>query len=254
MANENSEMNENNGKFSPRSYDEIIETYGLKILKGGAGLAISPTGDLVVRDGDLQLGDERFDALSRLVRFWRFNDPTLRLLFDDVALAPQREKSLRDELDRTALSAMREQDFEEFHALNDEIGALGFGSAAYAGTIVVVLNNLLKRCWVLLGKPSGWYTCGPLIGGRTVGEILEAGAANFRHSDEWARTNPPTEQQLKSIRVIADVLGVSLAPDGSRHPFRRNVCPDLLRTLSGEDYEELNRKFFSFAHNMAEAS
>jgi hypothetical protein len=56
---------------------------------------------------------------------------------------------------------------------------------------------------------------------------------------------------MKSIRVIAAVLKVPIGKIGNGHPFRRNVCPEVVEALSDGNREELNRKFFAFAKNMA---
>jgi hypothetical protein len=56
---------------------------------------------------------------------------------------------------------------------------------------------------------------------------------------------------MKSIRVIAAVLKVPIGKNGNGHPFRRNVCPEVVEALSDGNCEELNRKFFAFAKNMA---
>jgi hypothetical protein len=47
------------------------------------------------------------------------------------------------------------------------------------------------------------------------------------------------------------VLKVPIGKSGKGHPFRRNVCPELVEALSGGDCEELNRIFFAFAKSMA---
>jgi len=56
---------------------------------------------------------------------------------------------------------------------------------------------------------------------------------------------------MESIPVIAAALKVLIGKNGKGHPFRRNVCPELVEVLSGGNCEELNRKFFAFAKNTA---
>jgi hypothetical protein len=73
-----------------------------------------------------------------------------------------------------------------------------------------------------------WDECSPLIKGCSFGSVVTAAANNFRHHDEWARRDPPTEKQMKSIRVIAAVLKVPIGKNGNGHPFRRNVCPEVV--------------------------
>ena len=90
----------------------------------------------------------------------------------------------------------------------------------------------------------------PLTEGYSVGAIIDAAANNFRHHDEWAKTEPPSQQQLRSISVIAAVLKIAIKPNGGRHPFRRNVCPDIVVVLSQGSFEIMNRNIFAFANSM----
>jgi hypothetical protein len=114
-----------------------------------------------------------------------------------------------------------------------------------AGAILVVLNNLLKRTkHEIAGSWEAWNATGPNINGHSLGEAIAAGAANFRHFEDWARDNPPTLQQLPSIRIVADVLGVQIGEAGADHPFGRNVCPELLRKISNGDFDVLSTAIF----------
>ncbi len=139
-----------------------------------------------------------------------------------------------------------------FHTTRDELGACDFGEMACAGAIMVVLNNLLIRFKKDLDATNNdWNKGAPLIEECSFGSVVTAAANNFRHHDEWARHDAPNEKQMKSIRVIAAVLKEPIRTNGKGHPFRRNVCPELVEALSGGNCEELNRKFFAFAKNMA---
>ena len=100
-------------------------------------------------------------------------------------------------------------------------------------------------------KPTEWFTSQATFAGHSFGVVLDAAAANFRHHDEWARTEPPSEQQLRSITVMGDVLGKTIASDGTRHPFRGNACPEILLALSGGSFEMLNEHLFAFARNLS---
>ena len=92
------------------------------------------------------------------------------------------------------------------------------------------------------GKQHRW----PLIR-----QVIEAAANNSRHSDEWVHAVVPNPRQLDSIRVITDVFGARLAPNGARHPFRANVCPKLLLLASGGSFEGLMDDTFDFARALA---
>ena len=177
---------------------------------------------------------------------------TLSVLFDAVAHTQEQKQRYEAEKNSTASVLFGDtQAIQKLHRLTDEIGASEFGCAAYAGTILVVLGNLLARFKNDLGTKDDWKQVAPLIEGYSVGAIIEAAANNFRHHDEWARAEMPTPQQLKSISVIAAILKVKLTQNGKRHPFRQNVCPDVLMALSENNFEQLNHNVFAFATSMA---
>jgi hypothetical protein len=236
---------------APR-YEEIVATYELDVR--GGDLQLTPSGDIAVTvDGDLKWGNDRVNAMHRLVQRWCFNAPTLAGLFKLVTHARATKQQLDDEMNLIAPIVFQStQTTQRFHDINNEVGASTFGGAACAGTLMVVLHNLLVRYKVDLNAPQEkWENSSPQIEGRSFGSIVAAGAANFRHHDEWARCNPPSEQQLRSIEVIAAALKQPIAPNGKGHPFRWNVCAELLEILSDGDCEELSRRFFAFAKNLA---
>lgn len=233
------------------NYIDIVNYYKLDILKQGGDLQLTSTGDIEVHDGDLKLGDNSYNAIFRLVNRWLFNTPTLAVLFESIAHTREQKNNLSHERNNTSSLVRNPQDF---YKLTNEIEAYEFGCGAYSGTIMVVLNNLLQRFKKDIGitNPDDWKNTEPLINGCSVFSIIEAASANFRHYDEWARdANSPTKQQLSSIRIIANCLNVTLEPDGIRHPFRHNVCPNIIEALSSGVYENLNHNIFSFAHSIA---
>jgi hypothetical protein len=191
--------------------------------------------------------------MHRLIQRWCFNAPIIGVLFSLAVHSSATMQRLDGERDVIApLVFQSTQSKERFHDINDQIVAHDFGGGACARAIMIVLNNLLLRYRDDL-KPvtDKWETSSPQIEGRSFGSIVAAAAANFRHHDEWARSNPSTNQQLVSIRVIGDVLKQLIAPDGNRHPFRHNVCPELLEALSGGEFELLSQRFFAFAKDLA---
>jgi hypothetical protein len=249
-------MNSAGDRFSePPSYDDVVARYGLHILNHGSDFQPTANGDVALTaDGDLKLGDNKFNSMFRLVVGWRFNEPILARLFELVTSSKEDFRKFNETLDH-ALSSLAQSWSPEavarYHSVNDDIGTSEFGGAVCAGAMLIVLNNLLSRFKNELQPPTEkWEKGAPLIGGFSFAAIIAAGANNFRHHHEWARCNPPTSQQLKSIRAIAAALGKPIADDGYRHPFRSNVCPELLDVLCGGTYEELNRKFFEFANSM----
>jgi len=238
---------------SPPRYKDIVTAYGLDVR--GGDLQLTPGGNIALTvDGlDLKWGNDRVNATHRLIQRWCFNAPTLAGLFKLVTHARTAKQQLTDEMNRVAPIAFQNtRAIQRFHDINNEVGASTFGSEACAGAVMVVLHNLLMRYKIdLNATKKKWEKSSPQIGARSFGSIIAAGAANFRHHDEWARCNPPSDQQLQSIEVIAAALKQPIAPNGKGHPFRGNVCPQLLEVLSDGDFEELSRRFFAFAKDLA---
>ena len=238
------------------SYDEVVRTYQLEIVKPGGDFKVTATGDLeLTRDGDLKLGNDKFNAMFRLVQGWRFNAPALEILFNFIVCASEEQQKLESERETVFSSDFDESSVQKYHEFQDKIGAYEYSSPAYAGAIIVTLNNLLIRFKEdLKASQDNWKECAPLIEGCSVGSVIEATANNFRHYNEWKTTDPPTRQQLRSIRIIAAVLREPIQPDAARHPFRRNMCPDVLEVLSSGSYDILNRNVFEFAKNMVQCA
>jgi hypothetical protein len=101
-------------------------------------------------------------------------------------------------------------------------------------------------------KPASpkWEGIGPLSSGYSFGEIVVAGANNFRHHDEWARARKPTEKQKKSIAVIEGALNYTVMSRTLVIPWRRNPCADLIAIVGGSDFAMLEQNFFTFATAM----
>ena len=234
-------------------YREIAVRYDLGSLKVGGDFTQTPTGYLETTvDGDIKLGNTQHNALHRLVVRWQMEAPMLASMFDAVLGSEEKRQDYKAMID--ALVSRRGLDaesVEEFHRLREAIGVNQMGPGNAAGAIAVALNNMLRREWVDLGEPATWDSAGDKLCGHSFGSVVEATSNNYRHADEWARHDPPTRQQLESIRVIADVLGTALSPDGSRHPFRGNICPKVLLAISGGSFETLADGFFGFSRVLA---
>jgi hypothetical protein len=232
------------------SYEQVIETYAITLLKTPGDLQLTANGDIAVHDGDLKLGNDQYNAMFRLVQAWRFNSPTLEGLFNlaiDSGTTRDRLTKEQDELMSLLVATNWSRDsIKEYHSKNDEIGANEIGEGACAGALFVILSNLLLRLKNDLQVfQDRWVKCGPLINGISVGSLVSAAANNFRHYDEWRRTSPPTQQQLSSMNVISQVIG-SLPL-----PIRENICPKLLEVISGGSYEKLNQALFAFAKSVS---
>ncbi len=224
-------------------------------MTASGGLAMTP-------DGNPKSGDDRYNAMHRLVLLWRSNTRVLETLLDLVAVDNLRKHTAEREREAIVCVAFvsefsSPERIEKFHALGEELETGEFGGAACAGAIMVVLNNLLQRYKVdLSGVNPKWEGIGPQFNGYSLGEVVEAASNIFRHHDEWARTQEPTKQQMKSIRVVEAALGY--APlSGTRPSWRRNACADLVAVISGTEFETLEQRFstleqrfFAFAKAM----
>jgi hypothetical protein len=98
--------------------------------------------------------------------------------------------------------------------------------------------------------PDDWDTTPPILGGCSVGSIIEASANNFRHHDEWIKAITFDSRQLKSIRALQQAFegrfDLVRATD-----FRRNICPETLEILSNSSFRELTSNVLTFANNLA---
>ena len=142
--------------FTPPTYEQVVETYGLEILKAPGDWSIA-NGDLAMtKDGDIQVGDAVYNALFRLVEAWRLNALHLRFLFNLVASMRARRVDLGDEMNRIGEEKRArfdirtylendEQFITAFHANIDEQGAADYGFATYAGCVVLLLSGSLLR-------------------------------------------------------------------------------------------------------------
>ncbi len=235
------------------TYESIVARHELGKILAGGDLQVTASGDIALtRDGDLKFGNDRCNAMHRLVRRWCFNARVLETLFKLVTEESQRKRQAESEREAVAGVVFASPELtKKFHALGDEIGAGEFGSAACAGAMIVVLNNLLQRYKTdLSGVNPKWEGIDPQFSGYSLGEVIDAAANNFRHHDEWARTRKPGPRQKKSIAVIEAVLNYTLLSRAIVVPWRRNACADLVGVVGGADFTTLEQRFFEFAKTM----
>src|SRR5258708_22399932 len=65
-------------------YMEVVSAYGLDVA--GGDLQVDENGDIAVTlDGDLKFGNDRINAMHRLVQRWCFNVPIIGALFSLAA-------------------------------------------------------------------------------------------------------------------------------------------------------------------------
>jgi hypothetical protein len=78
-----------------QSYQEIIETYDIGLLKAPGDLQLTADGDIAVHDEDLKLGNDQYNAMFRFVQAWRFNSLTLEGLFGLAAASVHAQDQLK---------------------------------------------------------------------------------------------------------------------------------------------------------------
>jgi hypothetical protein len=240
-------------------YDEIVARNTIEILQKSGDLVVRNGDIALTRWGDFMLIDEDYSAFFKLVQTWRYNFPTLRVLFESSVDRAQHRKELEMGLEELFAQAAQKSphplfglDYDAYHRTNDAMGAAEVARGVYAGTVAVVLSNMLQSFRTnIVATQDEWKKSAPLYDGCSVGQILEASANNVRHAEEWQATRPPDKRQLSSIQVLATVLGEPLDPaDGSRHRLAREVSPETLQLLSGGDLMQLEAVVFQFAQNM----
>lgn len=235
------------------TYEAIVQKHGLSAILAGGDLQLTPAGNIAVTaDGDLKFGNDRCNAMFRLVQRWCFNGRVLDTLFDLTAVDEMRRQNA--ETDRETLAGIafaNPQMADKFHALGEEIGTGEFGAAACAGAIIVVLSNLLLRYKAdLVAENPRWEGICPQFNGCSFGEVVAAAANNFRHHDEWARTRKLTPQQRKSVAIVQRALNWTPQSKTLVAPWRRNACADLVAVIGGGNFATLERNFFAFAKAM----
>jgi hypothetical protein len=243
------------GEPPPLPYDEVVERYSIEILEAPGDLVIR-NGDLALsKSRDLMLNNEVYHGLYRLVQAWRFTAPSLSVLFGLFLSSRRQGKSFEADLNNLRPFAgspfLNETQRESYHELRDKIGAAHLALQSYAGALILVLSGLLSALRDDLEAPKDeWRSAGPLVGGYSIGAIIEAAANNFRHEDEWMKTREPSERQLSSLRVLEAAFGKRFRDiSGSR--FSPNIAPKALELLSSGVFENINVGFFAFANDLA---
>src|ERR1700738_4976916 len=125
-------------------YLETLNRFGLDELKSGGDLQVENGDKAITADGDLKMGNDRFNALFRLVERWRVNEPTLNDLFESTMSTASRLAEVM-EARNLGVGPLLSLDPQAFHEASEAIGEGEHGSSVFAGAILVVLNNLLRR-------------------------------------------------------------------------------------------------------------
>lgn len=235
--------------MSVPKYLATLKRFGLEELTHG-DLVLKNGNIAKTKDGNLQFGDSRINALFRLVEEWRLNQSTLDGLFESMLETSQRLEELR-KTQQQWFGTWLINDPAKLHKENESIRNHETGSSVFAGAILVVLNNLLRRCQEDLGADDArWKAAGLMLSGYSVGSVVSAAAANFRHHEEWAREPQPDKQQTKSMAVLCAILGQPLMTNGLP-TIRTNVCRQILMAISAGSSDRLYRLIFDYAKALA---
>ncbi|MBI1174918.1 MAG: hypothetical protein GC139_06600 [Sideroxydans sp.] len=236
----------------PQRFDQTLSRFGLERLKSGLDLQVTPSGDIAItRDGDLQLGNLNTNGLFRFIERWRQSESTIAELFTPMAREATRFENLSRSRKRGEYPTLTLNP-QAYHEITDSIIEAQLVASTLAGSIAVILNNLLQRLKQDLKAPDDeWHQAKPIFSDFSLGEIFAAAAANFRHYDEWASTQLPTKQQLTSMSVICGLLNVPVQTEKGFPSIRTNECGNILMLISKGDIETLHRLTVEYAKSLA---
>lgn len=238
-------------------YVDVVQRNDIRMLLKPGDLVLRNGGFAMTAWGDLMIHSEDYSAFSRLVGAWRYNFPTLEILFLNSFATFDRQAEL-DRLMRCALYKTPHPlgtgdaaDYAAYHRARDEHGAMQIARDVYAGTIAIVITNLLHDFRRNISATAvEWRQSPPLFDGHSIGETLGACANCARHGDEWARTEPKTAQQRRSIEVLSAVLQDTISRRGVGGLLIKDIPPKVLNVVSSGDFLTLESAVFSFAQNL----
>lgn len=235
-----------------QEFDETLARFGLERVRVGLDLQLDANGDFAItRDGDLQMGPPRTNAMFRFIERWRLSESTISDLFVPMLRATVNANTLAAARNRGELPTLR-IDPAAFHETTDAIVEAELISSTLGGSIAVVLNSLLQRFKKdLNASHQDWHVAGSQIAGFSIGEILAAAAANFRHYDEWASSKRPTAQQLESMTVLSKVLDLPVLASHGFPTIRSNVCGQVIAIIGDHNLETLHQRTVGFAKSLA---
>lgn len=226
-------------------YEQALVLFDLSKLKtkGLVDLTVDANGNIAItRDGDLQMGEARVNALFRLLERWRISQFTVNALYATWRSTRDELKTIQCQHKNSSLVA----DPRRFHSEAESISELEENAGILAGAIFVVLNNLLQRFKQDLELSQG-PTAASTPTPPPFEAVITAAAANFRHYDEWAGSSVVNSQQQKSVSTLCHFLGMQSKGTSGRPAIRSNVCGLVLEKLSDDAVETLYRKLFDCA-------
>jgi len=235
-----------------QGFDQTLSRFGLEKLKGGLDLQLTKRGDIgVTRDGDLRFGNTQGNALFRLIERWRQSESTITELFGPMVRAARRLHELSGARERGEGPSLSQAP-QAYHEATETIIESQLISSTLAGSISVILNNLLQRLKLdLNASDDEWRLSAPMTNGFSVGEIFAAAAANFRHYDEWAATKVPDAKQMISMKVLCGLLNTPVQTARGFPTIRTNVCGSVLMLISRGSVDTLHEITFDYAKSLA---
>jgi hypothetical protein len=257
------------GLATPRSHpqplEDLIETYDVDRLRHMGEPAVDGAGGYPrMPDGEVQWGARPYHAMLRLAQRWRLQVPTLRLLHDQAMAAFAEEAEIERRIQASGFADptkpfAREPDPEDLAQLTDlreRQAALINTRGACSGAVMVMVAGHLDRFADDLGLQPPLSSHGPRDhAGHTFAGVVRAAANSFRHHDEWGRTPRLNNQQAASMIAIVELLeaGPEPKPWGGNWVLavRFNLSGEVLRALTGGDFEALGRGVFDFAKALA---
>ena len=99
------------------TYESIVEKYALGGILAGGDLQVTASGDIAATpDGDLKVGNDKCNAMHRLVQRWCFNARILETMFSLVTQESQRMQQAEEERNVIAGSLFTNRPLiEKFH-------------------------------------------------------------------------------------------------------------------------------------------
>ena len=234
------------------AYAAFVQKYDLSKILADNDFRVTASGGIAMWARSPQQGDDRCNAMLRLLSRWFANTRVIETLLDLVGVDNLRKHDALSDLDAAAESAADGGDADRYRALIVEGQTGEYGAAACAGAVMVVLSNLLQRYKKdLRAETLSWDGIDPLFRGCSFGQIVVAAANNFRHHDEWALADrwKLKDNQKPSISVIEQALDYTLL-SGRVEPWRRNACADLVEIIC-DNFAVLQDNFIEFAKGMA---
>jgi hypothetical protein len=186
------------------AYEAFVQKYDLSEILADNDFRVTASGGGYRNvGGSPQQGDDRCNAMLRLLSRWFAKTKVLETLLDLVGVDNSRRQIAQSDLDAVAESAANSEDVDRYHALILEGQTGEFGAAACAGGVMVVLSNLLQRYKKdLHAETLNWDAIDPVFGGCSFGQIAVVAANNFRHHEEWARTGHDLVKQAVDQGIV----------------------------------------------------